>query len=70
MTQIGKIYKIQYLETGNDCWGRVEYDWFDYYKEDFFESEKLAMEQIEHIKKNDKYKGDRDFRCVEVKLWS
>lgn len=70
MTQIGNIYKIQYLETGNDCWGRIENEWFDYYKEDFFDSKEAAINEIERIKKEDKYKGDRDFRYVEVNLWS
>ena len=65
-----KIYKIQYLVTGHDCWGRIEYEWIDYYKEDFFESKETANKEIERIKENDEHECNCDFRYVEVNLWS
>ena len=64
--EIGKIYKIQYLATGHDIWGREESEWLNYYKEDFFNTKEAALEEMESIRDKDE---DKELRYVEVNLW-
>ena len=44
-----KVYKIQYEDIDNDCWGRIEsHGWKDY-DSNIYACEKLAKEALKNI---------------------
>ena len=47
-----KVYKIQFEDTGYDCWGRTEnYGWKDY-DSNLYASEELAYESLKTISRH------------------
>lgn len=58
-----KVYKIQYEDIDNDCWGRMEsYGWKDY-NSNLYASEELAREALKNISQR-----FHDFRIKEVEV--
>lgn len=46
-----KVYKIQFEDTGYDCWGKIEnYGWEDY-DSNLYASEELAEDALKNIER-------------------
>lgn len=59
------VYKIQFEDIDNDCWGRTEnYGWKDY-DSNLYACEKLAKEALKNISVSQRL---HDFRIKEVEV--
>ena len=57
-----KVYKIQFEDIDNDCWGRTEYEWKDY-DSNLYACEELAKDALKNIPRR-----LHSFRIKEVEV--